>query len=134
MILLTSEEYSRLMEQHDKHAAWLGSRTSYKEEEVPEGCHSLHNEASSLCEVYRVFHEKPRRLFAYVNVEKRQVITWCGDVLGIATLGPVYEVPAFGRPSKRQSITLSCMNGLTYYGTYYTSSGDYCRLTAKKAA
>jgi hypothetical protein len=73
----------------------------------------------------------PDRYFAYVNEDTHTVTTWTGQYLGhIVKCGRVWR-DNFG--GKRQHLTVHAINGKTYYGTYYTSAGNYCRLRRKWA-
>jgi len=61
------------------------------------------------------------------------ITTWLGTHIAThVELGPVYKIPAFGGwPSSRQSVRCR-INGVQYHGTYYKSSGNYCRLQKSK--
>lgn len=98
------------------------------------------SEQISSLEVYEFVNDPPKKYFAYVHrYQVREnlrtypdnVTTWTGEVLG--------RVIDFGRPYKtnmgdeRINIRVKAINGKEYFGTYYKSSGDYCRLTMKKA-
>lgn len=84
------------------------------------------------------------RMFAYVRVHRcrdscncltlrADVTDWEGNKLGTAHLGLSYRVPAFGGWfSERQSMDVTLTDGSKWYGTYYKSSGDYCRLRKRK--
>lgn len=128
-IVLTAEEENRLFQQQELFHTWLGKRTSYKPEEVPEGLHDISNEARSLIETYRFLQEQPQKYVAYVSEKEKTVTTWMGDYLGSCSFGALYRS---NMGDKRISISVKAINGLTYYGTYYRSAGDYCRLTATK--
>jgi len=110
----------------------------------------LTNDELSAIELWGFCNQPPERLFAYIrkstaaNVPYRRmpsgygasfdhlVTTWIGDSLGEARLGNAYHCPAFWRQSTRRSVTLHAVNGYWYYGTYFESSGDYCRLRRGK--
>jgi len=47
--------------------------------------------------------------------------TWTGEVLGTIQ---------FLTNSSRPSIQVTAINGLTYKGSYYKQSGNYCRVKA----
>lgn len=54
-----------------------------------------------------------------------------GDKLGDVTFGREYKTPTRGHfPSVRVPITVRGINGVTYHGTYFKSSGDYARVKA----
>lgn len=99
----------------------------------------LTNEETSALELYEFVTFKPSALFAYVHLEKpsafdagdRYITTWQGDRLGTITyIGYAYR-SNFG--DTRRSIKIRAINGLIYSGTYYESSGDYCRVRALKS-
>ena len=76
----------------------------------------------------------PERVFLYVRTleyGRANIITWLGTVVGNAELGPEREFPCFGGFSIRRSVNV-CLFGSWYYGWYYQSSGDYCRLKKAK--
>jgi hypothetical protein len=74
----------------------------------------------------------PVRCVMLIDAEHGLAKTASGVTLGRIALGPVYEVPGFGRTSSRQPVHVWAINGLEYVGTYYRSSGDYARLKVKK--
>lgn len=97
------------------------------------------NRDSSAQEIRAFVRDKPAKVFAYVRCvedKPREVTTWVGDKLGtVVAFGRPYKCPAFGGfPSVRQSLTVQGINGALYFGTYYKSSGDYCRLNIKRVA
>ena len=99
---------------------------------------NVENAERSRVEVWRFLDDKPRTYFAYVKEPKlgqrfALITTWTGDVIGHTThYGASYRC-GFGYPySTRRSLVVKGYNGLTYWGTYFESSGDYCRLTAHK--
>ena len=57
------------------------------------------------------------------------ITTWLGTPVGThVAIGRQYQTPTYdGWPSKRRSVSCRIF-GVKYYGTYYESSGDYCRL------
>ena len=138
--MISPEEYEELFDRQSRFKAWLGSRTSYRQEEVPENCR-ITNEERSAIEVFQFCRDKLSIYFVYIAppipnssmVEKHYVhaTTWIGDYLGRVYLGGEYTVhmPRGGK-SVRQSITMHGINGVRYYGTYYKSSGNYARIYA----
>lgn len=91
----------------------------------------LNNRQRSSLEVKFFKEDKPDRYFAYVNPDKKQITTWTGQKLGtIERLGPEYRDNLGGT---RQNLRVKAVNGKTYSGTYYKSSGDYARLKAVRA-
>ncbi len=100
------------------------------------------NAETSRKEVAAFISDKPRQYFLYVKLhdpatlplgfpkERGIVTTWTGD-----KLGTIYHVGAsyysnFG--DWRRSISFRGINGLSYFGTYYFSTGDYARVKAYK--
>ena len=86
------------------------------------------NWESSTQEVAEFVSDPPERYFAYVSSDHRSVTTWMGDALGTITSYREYRTPSFGWPSTRAAIRVRAINGRDYFGTYYKSAGDYCRL------
>ena len=128
---MTIEQYSETKERIRRLKAWLGNRCSYKPEEVPAEL-AVTNEERSAVEVYEFTHDPPANYFLYVNEKEAKATTWTGDLLGKASFGQEYKCPAFGRCSVRVPITISAINGRTYHGTYFKSSGDYARVRISK--
>jgi hypothetical protein len=90
------------------------------------------NEERSAAEVYEFCANPPDKYFAYikeVNGYAREMTTWPGEYLGAVSQGPKYKS---NMGDVRVPITVMGVNGKEYYGTYYKSSGDYCRITMKK--
>lgn len=91
---------------------------------------AIGNDNVSRMEVYEFVHDPPTRYFTYVNLEKRIITTWVGAKLG--------EILGAGLPFRsnvgdmRVNITVKGINGVVYHGTFYKSSGDYCRLRAER--
>lgn len=110
----------------------------------------LSNEELAAIELWSFCNQPPEKMFAYVkksdktNVYYRRmpngrggpfdylITNFTGESFGEAHLGYEYKSPAFWQPSIRQSVTLHAINGYWYYGTFYKSSGDYCRLKRGK--
>ena len=85
--------------------------------------------------VFLYIHELPveliRKSAARIWI-RCEVTTWLGMVLdGNAMMGPPIKVPAYYHPSTRRSVTARIF-GVLYHGTYYESSGNYCRLKKAK--
>lgn len=90
----------------------------------------------------------PDRLFLYVKMPDRtqyeidnritplsgaQITTWLGTVVSEkCSVGTYYSCPGFyGQCSKRRPVNCTIF-GVKYYGTYFESSGNYCRLRRAK--
>lgn len=104
--------------------------TSYPSGSEPEDC-KVTNEERSQLEVRRFMLEKPERYFMYIT--RNSAGTWTAQNLGSVTFGREYKCPAFGRASVRVPVTIKAINGETYVGTYYKSSGDYARVKRVKS-
>jgi len=135
--MLTPEQY----EEHKTRAqAWRTWAEQYKQRngwtvipagvEPPEGAR-ISNEERSAIEVYEFVNNPPDRYFLYVNEAQRIATTWTGDKLGALFLGASWR-DNFG--GTRRSVTLHAINGRTYHGTYFKSSGDYARVKLAKGA
>jgi hypothetical protein len=89
----------------------------------------INNDLRSAVEVYEFTQDKPSQYFLYISETTGKAITWTGQELGNVSFGREWR-SNFG--DKRQAITVCGINGLTYFGTYYKSSGDYARIRVKK--
>lgn len=89
----------------------------------------VNNDLRSMIEVWEFINNPPNKYFLYINEKESTAITWTGSVLGKVTFGKKYKC-SFG--DTRQSIRISAINGLDYYGTYFKSSGTYARIKATK--
>lgn len=83
------------------------------------------NKETSRKEVEAWLTSPPDRYFAYVDGKRGLLTTWVGDVLGSIRFHTHYR-SSFG--DWRWSIRVVGSNGHNYYGTYYESAGDYCRI------
>jgi len=102
---------------------------SYKPEDKPADVPDVSNEERSALEVFEFVTNPPDKYFLYINEKNRTATTWTGEKLGDVGFGCEYR-DNFG--GKRVPITVYAINGRTYHGTYYKSSGDYARIRAKK--
>ena len=122
----------------DRNAAfdqWQAGRTSYPSDSIPSELQDVTNDVWSALEAFDFEQNCPLKYFTYVATKtadawRCNVTTWTGQYLGTGRLGPVWR-DSFG--GKRQSIRFIGINGHTYSGTYFTSSGDYCRVKRVKA-
>lgn len=128
-------ERAQLRARVDAFAQWLGKRTSYKPEEVPQGL-SVENSERSRLEVLEFIAAPPEKAFAYIKETSAllwAVTTWTGDTLATVTWsGMPYKCPAFGQQSECVNFRAVGINGATYSGIYYKSAGNYCRLRRVK--
>ncbi len=93
------------------------------------------NEEMSRLEIYEFVTAPPERYFLYVQETTKKATTFMGDVLGDITLGRRYKAPSFGSAytaSERVPVSIRAINGYTYSGTYYASSGSYARVKRGK--
>lgn len=98
------------------------------------------NVVRMLVEHYEVMHGLTQPRFAYVSEKADEpdkfhgargfyVTGWMGNVYGRLALGREYR-GNFGDVRRSVSVTI---NDREYYGTYFESAGDYCRLKPRKA-
>jgi hypothetical protein len=87
------------------------------------------NDERSALEVFEFCTNPPDKYFLYINEKNHTATTWTGETLGRVFLGREYRDNFGGR---RVPITVRGINGLTYHGTYFKSSGDYARVRVKK--
>jgi hypothetical protein len=73
----------------------------------------------------------PDKYFLYISEADRTATTWTGEKLGDVSFGREFR-DNFG--GKRQPINVRAVNGKTYHGTYYKSSGNYARIRAAKGS
>jgi len=104
---------------------------SYKPEDKPANVPDVTNEERSALEVFEFVANPPDKYFLYINEKDRTATTWTGEKLGAVSFGREYRDNFGGR---RIPINVHTINGKTYHGTYYKSSGDYARIRVKKGA
>lgn len=63
--------------------------------------------------------------YKYVSYKRGTIGTWNAMPLGTLYSGRAYET---NLRDGRVPITVKCINGCEYAGTYYFTAGDYCRL------
>jgi len=141
--VITPEQAAEIRQRNDAPMAWVDTIrgkngwASYRPEEKPAHVPDVTNEERSALEVFGFVQNPPERYFLYVNEETHEATTWTGDKLGDVRFGRPYECPAFGGfSSTRVPVTIRAINGVTYHGTYYKSSGNFARIrqSKKKAA
>lgn len=118
---------TRLLHFHN----WLGTRGSYRAEEVPAGL-EVSNDERAQVELFDFVHNPPEKYFLYISAKKGthygasgEATIWTGVKLGDVQFGNTWR-DNFG--GKRISISVYTVNGYTYHGTYFASSGDYARI------
>lgn len=147
--ILTDKEYTDLKARYEKYEEMRKQVCKFpncvdlEEQKILSPWH-VENDDISRMEVYEFVHDIPSKYFSYVHMKEKTVTysqthtwkvpshitTWTGEVLGTITdYGPTYKTN-FG--DYRIAIRVTAINGKRYYGTFYKSAGDYCRLTMCK--
>jgi len=138
--LLTPERHAELSARNARHNAWVDTIrnprngwASYKPEDVPADCRMTNEERAEL-ETHEFVASPPERVFAYVKETAGRyfhgtVTGFMGNAFGECYLGSSWR-DNFG--GTRRAVRLQAINGKTYVGTFYKSSGDYCRLRLAK--
>lgn len=140
MPIMGQQQYLELRARLNAHQEWLEREVFSKGRNwYPVGACPpelrVTNEERSAVEVWEWLADPPERYFAYVDTVAKaptyypRITTWMGDNLGVCRLGRRWR-SNFG--DWRVSITVYGTNGVHYYGTFYESAGDYCRLRAYK--
>lgn len=88
------------------------------------------NEEISKKEVALFIKNRPAKYFLYINAKQRTAETWMGDKLGDVVFGTEYRS---NFRDTRVAIRIRAINGKTYAGTYFKSSGDNARIREVKA-
>jgi hypothetical protein len=125
---VTEGQAHNIREREDALRAFLGVRTSYMPEEVAHLNPPTNVERSEL-EIFEFCRDKPDRYFLYIEEGNSTATTFMGDCLGTVQFGMKYR-DNFG--GKRQPVRIEAINGETYSGTYYKSSGNYARVRKVK--
>ena len=128
--MITDSEYRTLKSKYDAYQAALQARFGNGWRCITPAIAATlppapSNDDTSAVEVYEWIVNPPARYLAYINEDKRIMTTWTGEILGYTAFGRAYR-SNFG--DTRVSIDVRGTNGKRYYGTYYKSSGDYCRI------
>jgi hypothetical protein len=134
---IDSATYQAYRHDLDLFETWRDGRTSYHPDEVPNHLQHVNNDMRGLVEQYEFKHNPPEKYFTYWS--KRQVstdgayqnwlVTWNGEPLAKVS-GCSEWRDNFG--GTRVSFQALGINGLWYSGTYFKSSGDYCRIKLLK--
>lgn len=129
---ITREAYEHLRARLQKYEAWRDGRTAVNTKDIPPELEVTNDERSRV-EVYEFITNPPDKYFCYISEANPGVraTTWTGQSLGSVILGPKYR-DNFG--GTRQSVHLTAINGYTYFGTYYSSSGNYARVRMSAAS
>lgn len=120
--------YKELKTRWERFEIWRGGRMSYPAETVPAEFR-VTNEERGYIEVFEFLNDPPVTYFLYIDEEAKLAKTWPGHLLGEVTFGLSYHS---NMGDLRVPITVYAINGLTYYGTFYKSAGDYARIRVKK--
>lgn len=136
--MITATEYTKLCAKintfETARARLFPRRNGLSQEDMAKLPEHPTNGEHSAVEVYEFCAKPPDKYFAYikeVNGYPRELTTWTGDYLGaVATAGGGAYRDNFG--GIRVPISIIGINGKEYYGTYYKSSGNYCRIRLKK--
>jgi hypothetical protein len=135
--MITPEKANDIRTRNDALMAWVDSIrgkngwASYRPEDKPAHIPDVTNEERSALEVFEFVTNPPDKYFLYINEANRTATTWTGETLGQVSFGSEYR-DNFG--GKRAPITIRAINGRTYHGTYFKSSGDYARIRVQKGA
>lgn len=92
---------------------------------------NMTNEERSALEVSEFKANPPLKYFLYIDEETMRATTWTGETLGnILRLGRTWES---NLGDTRQSVLIKAVDGETYAGTYFKSSGNYARVARLRA-
>jgi hypothetical protein len=135
--VITSEQAQDIRTRNTALMQWVDSIrgkngwASYKPEDKPASVPDVTNEERSALEMFEFVANPPDKYFLYISEADRTATTWTGEKLGNVSFGREFR-DNFG--GKRVPINVYAVNGKTYHGTYYKSSGNYARIRAKKEA
>jgi hypothetical protein len=133
--MITPEQASDIRQRNDALVAWVDSIrgkngwASYRPEDKPTNVPDVSNEERSALEVFEFCQTPPAKYFLYIREKDHTATTWTGDVLGQVSFGREWR-DSFG--GRRVPVTIRAVNGLTYHGTYFKSSGDFARIRQSK--
>lgn len=134
---ISESEYQSLKARYDNYHAQRANVCKHSnvvtQEEAALLPEPLTREQISQIEVFEFRNDPPLKYFAYVNCQGNYpsyITTRTGEILGeVVTFGAAYRS---NMGDVRQNITIRAINGKRYTGTYYKSSGNYCRLRMVK--
>jgi hypothetical protein len=133
--VITSEQAADIRQRNDVLMAWVDSIrgkngwASYRPEDKPAHIPDVTNGERSALEVFEFCQTPPDKYFLYINQKDHTATTWTGDVLGQVFFGGEWR-DSFG--GRRVPVTVRAINGHTYHGTYFKSSGDFARIRQSK--
>lgn len=133
----TEAEYLEARRMHDEnHAASSAYRKLHNTTGIPvfitetfPYAKEVNNDLKTKIEVWEFIHKKPEKYFLYIREKTCTAVNWTGENLGRVIMGVQFRS---NMGDVRVPVTVFGINGITYYGTYYKSSGDYARVKAKK--
>jgi hypothetical protein len=136
--MITQNEYNTLLERNNKfeemRSKMFPKQNSFSKEMILQitlrsGVEQLTNEERSKLEVYEFCHKPPENYILYINEKESIATTWMGEKLGKVIFGKEWKS---NMGDVRISIVIKAINGKTYCGTYYKSSGDFAKIRLKK--
>jgi len=139
--MINRDQYEALKRRFEQFEIWRAGRTSYPADSVPKLL-EVTNEERSEMEVYEFVTDPPEKYFLYCSFSKDAknnefthygasgfATTWTGQKLGNIQCGHTWR-SNWG--DTRVSIRVYGINGVTYAGTYFKSSGNYARVKRVK--
>jgi hypothetical protein len=144
MTTLTPAQASDIRAKLDKFDAWLNTKrnkrngwASYRPEDIPADVPRVSNDERSALEVFDFVNNPPAKYFLYIKQETNlletwqhgRATTWTGETLGAVSFGREWRS---NMGDRRVPVTIRAINGRTYVGTYYKSTGDYARVRLAK--
>jgi len=133
--MITAEQAAGIRQRNDALMLWVDSIrgkngwASYRPEDKPTNVPDVSNEERSALEVFEFCQTPPDKYFLYIREKDHTATTWTGDVLGQVSFGREWR-DSFG--GRRVPVTVRAINGHTYHGTYFKSSGDFARIRQSK--
>ena len=131
--MLSQQEYQELRNKYDMYHSererLFGNRNYTTPEDRELLPPSPSSDEISAIEIYEFVNTPPKVYFVYANEEKRIVTTWTGEKLGNCNFGKPFQ-SNFG--DWRKPIWVNAINGKKYFGYFFFSTGDYCRIKELK--
>jgi hypothetical protein len=133
--MIKPQQAADIRQRNDALMAWVDSIrgkngwASYRPEDKPANVPDVSNEERSALEVFEFCQTPPDKYFLYIREKDHTATTWTGDALGEVSFGREWR-DSFG--GRRVPVTIRAINGHTYHGTYFKSSGDFARIRQSK--
>jgi hypothetical protein len=133
--MITAQQAADIRARNDALMEWVDSIrgkngwASYRPEDKPANVPDVTNEERSALEVFEFCQTQPDKYFLYIREKDHTATTWTGDTLGEVSFGREWR-DSFG--GRRVPVTIRAINGHTYNGTYFKSSGDFARIRQSK--